>query len=261
MSDLAPNVENYLLGRGVLYFAQFNDEGIADKGELDLGNCSEFKLNLGTDKLAHYSKRSGLKTKDKEVVQQLNASGAFTIDEYSKENLCIALYGELVKLASTAGNVTGEQIAVQKGRWFKLQHRVVSNVVVTGYVANVDYRVDAITGRIYVIPTGHIEDGEELDIDYSYAQINYNTIQAFKKSSVRGYLRFIGDPGAGPAYEAEIWTCSLATNGDIPWLADDWGSINIDISIDKDQTGHPTNPFFHVIDLEADYGVLGTTTS
>ena len=252
---LAPDVSNYMLGRGILYFAQFDDNG-NQLGELDLGNCSSFALTLDTTKLAHYSARQGLRVKDKEVVTELNATGSFTMDEYSKENLCLALFGTTLQESQSTASVTDEAVTAYVDRWVKLANRSVSSVVVTDssgsttYVENTDYRIDATTGRLFILSSGSITDGQDILVDYSAAALTYDSIRAFTKSSVEGFLRFVGNNQSGPNYEAEIWKCSLSPNGDINFLAEEWGSIAMNLNIEKDETNHPNEPYFRLILVE-----------
>lgn len=261
----APNTENYFLGAGILYFAQFLATGVK-RGELDLGNCTDFKLNLTTEKLEHYNQRAGIAVKDKEVVKQLNANGSFTLDEYTKENLMLALYGDMAKLAQSSGSVSAEAISdIEQGRYYPLLHRNVSNVVVddgaTPFTVNVDYRVDAATGRIYIIPDGAIADDDTIYVDYDYSAVDYDMIRAFKQSKITGYLRFIGDPASGSAYECEVWKCSLSPNGDLSFLGNDaWGKLDFSLTIEKDET-HTDDPFFHVIERAANFGITESTTT
>ena len=86
-------------------------------------------------------------------------------DEFSKENLAMALFGDTATLSQTGAAVTNEAIAdVLQGRYYPLSKRQVSLVSVTGlggtptYVLNTDYKVDAVTGRIYIVEGGGIAD-------------------------------------------------------------------------------------------------------
>jgi hypothetical protein len=257
---LAPNTDNYILGRGVLYFDQFDTSG-NKTGELDLGNCVDFKLNLGVDQLEHFSMRTGLKVKDKTAVQQLNATGSFILDEYSKENLVLAFYGEEATLAQNAG-VGSKAITVKQGRYFDVGYRKITHVQISGAVEGTDFRVDNYTGRVFIVPgSSALADGASKTVTFDYDDVTYTTIRGFKKQEILGYMRFIGDPAVGPAYEAEIWKANLKPEGDIPFLSDDWGQINFTLTIEKDETNHANEPYFRVVARGEDYGTIVTTTT
>jgi len=89
--SLSPSVENYVLGRGVLSAAEWSGGAIGSY--VDMGNAPTFEVELTLETLEHFSSRSGLKTKDKEVVLQAGYNLNFTLDEKSATNLRLFLLG------------------------------------------------------------------------------------------------------------------------------------------------------------------------
>lgn len=85
----------YYLGKGILYFDRFDGAGLPT-GQFDLGNCSAFTLQPVVEKLDHYSSREGVRKKDKTVVLSAGLSVKFTLDEYDRDNLAMALFGTRV---------------------------------------------------------------------------------------------------------------------------------------------------------------------
>lgn len=79
------NTENYALGRGLLYAAEFS--GGAPGEYVEVGNCPRFELELTEEKLDHFDSRSGLKNKDRQVVIQTGYTVNFDLDEIAAENL------------------------------------------------------------------------------------------------------------------------------------------------------------------------------
>ena len=67
-----PSADNYVLGKGVVYFNMKDPITGLYTGERDLGNAPAFSLNVSTEKLEHYSSRGGLKAKDKQVILLLH---------------------------------------------------------------------------------------------------------------------------------------------------------------------------------------------
>lgn len=96
---LAHSTENYLYGKGRLYF---KPEG--DNGYYDLGNVPGFDINLELEKLEHYSSRSGTKEKDLDIVSQKKAKSAFSLEEYSPENLNLAFLGDGIQAGSQSAS-------------------------------------------------------------------------------------------------------------------------------------------------------------
>ncbi len=95
------------------------------------GNVAELKLALKTDVLEHYESQTGQRTLDHRMVKQKSATVTLTIEEFTKENLALALYGNHV--TGSGGTVTGEPVGgatpVVGDRYF-LAHPKVSSLVV-----------------------------------------------------------------------------------------------------------------------------------
>ena len=75
----------YTLGKGIMYIAEFS--GTSPGTYYDVGNCPSLTVEVTQEKLAHYSSRSGTKTKDKEVVIETGYTIQFQLDEESIRNL------------------------------------------------------------------------------------------------------------------------------------------------------------------------------
>ena len=60
------------------------------------GNVAELKLSLKTDVLEHYESQTGQRSLDHRMVKQKSATVNLTIEEFTKENLALALYGNHV---------------------------------------------------------------------------------------------------------------------------------------------------------------------
>lgn len=92
----SPSTQLYTLGRGVLYIAQW--DGDTPPGEddwEDVGDCQEFTVEVTEEKLEHFTRRSGTRTKDKVVVLESGYDLSFVLNESSVENLKRYLKGTL----------------------------------------------------------------------------------------------------------------------------------------------------------------------
>ena len=100
------------------------------------GNVAELKLSLKTDVLEHYESQTGQRTLDHRMVKQKSATVNLTIEEFTKENLALALYGNFV--VGATGTVTDEPVGgvnpLVGDRYF-LAHPKVSSLVVTDSAA------------------------------------------------------------------------------------------------------------------------------
>lgn len=94
------------------------------------GNVAELKLSLKTDVLEHYESQSGQRSLDHRMIKQKSATVTLTIEEFTKENLALALYGNYTTGAT--GTVTDEPLptVVAVGDRYPLAHPLVSTLVV-----------------------------------------------------------------------------------------------------------------------------------
>lgn len=91
----APNINNYYIGKGILSFKP-------DGGSFrDLGNVVEFEWTPEIEKLEHRSSREGVRTVDLTVVLEKKATVRIVMDEWSAENLALAMLGAVTQ--DTAG--------------------------------------------------------------------------------------------------------------------------------------------------------------
>lgn len=90
VTDLSPNVENYFVGAGIAKW-----KGILDLAYRDVGNVSKFEFTSNVTRLKHYSSRTGTRFKDRDVVTQLDATVALSMEELTAANLALALLGDV----------------------------------------------------------------------------------------------------------------------------------------------------------------------
>lgn len=159
---LSHNTDNYLYGKGRLYFKQENTNGF-----LDLGNVPEFTILPEVSKSDHYSSREGTKKKDKSVVMESKMSSDFKMEEYSAENLNIVFLGDGVTESSQLkGNLSGTAITVQEDLYQDLGKMNISSVKLShGAVTGGPFAkgetitggTSAATGKVGWVGSGFIE--------------------------------------------------------------------------------------------------------
>jgi len=252
MSEVV-NGQNILLGRGKLYFDRFNSSGVRT-GERFLGNCPTFEITPASEDIKKYSSADAAADLIASDVLRTTLGLRIVGDEFTKENLAMALFGDNSSIVQTGAAITNEAIAnVQQGCYYPLLYRQVSAVTVTGpagtpvYVLTDDYTVDAVSGRIYIVVGGGIADDADIEVDYTYATIDLPTVRGMNQTSVKGYLRFKGDPARGPQYECEIWRASVHSDGAIGFIADEYASFTLTGDIESDAANHPDDPHYRLI--------------
>jgi hypothetical protein len=168
--------------------------------------------------------------------------------EMKKEVLELAMLGGLGALNNGAGSVTNQAVtAVKQGYWYRtlsagVHKRNISAVSVTGpsgtptYVLNTDYKVDAVAGRIYIVPGGGIADAANIEFDFTYAADTDPFVTIGNATDLNGRLRFVGAPLAGPAMEVECWDVRLTADGPVEFIGDDYARVRFKGSVNFDST-------------------------
>ncbi len=90
------SIANYTVGKGIVSFKASGALTYAD-----MGNCTEFEFSPEIEKLDHYSSRAGVREKDKSVVIQKSGTLRLVLDEWTVENLKLAVLGSS---ATVSGN-------------------------------------------------------------------------------------------------------------------------------------------------------------
>lgn len=252
--SLAPNVENYTLGKGVVYFDRKDADGNST-GELDLGNAPAFTISRDGESLDHFSSREGIRKKDHSVDISVGFKLRFTLDEYSMDNLDIALQGDGVETVSQGAGTEDESLTARLDRWVPLTyHNVATGTVdithgATHFTLGTDFTVDYVTGRIFFYSTGTITEGEAVNAHYDYGATEYDTVNPGERTPVEGFLRFVGDPDVGPKHHLEVWRAKISLVGDLSMITNDWGTIEFEGEILEDEENHADYPFFKVTDI------------
>lgn len=253
MPGIDVNGDLLLLGKGKVYIDRLTAAG-ARTGEIFVGDCSAFEVTPTPEEIKHYSSATaGAPLMASDTVRTALAL-RIVGHEFDLENLARALYGNVGTLSQTGSAVAAEDIAsVQQGRYYELAYRDVSSVVVepdgggTPFVVTDDYLVDADEGRIYIVPGGGIADDDDIEVDYDYGTIALDVIRGMTETSVRCFIRYIGDPTRGPGQTVKIWKASVRADGALGFIGDEYAEWALTGDIESDATNHPTEPHYQVI--------------
>lgn len=118
---MAAGDNNYVVGRGRLYFDKFAPQTKVGTGELYFGNTPELSTTQSEDTLDHYSSEGGLRVKDASVSLQVDSSGSFQCDNINGDNLALWFRGTKSTTVQAAAASLAETFAgVKLGRWLQL---------------------------------------------------------------------------------------------------------------------------------------------
>jgi len=86
----SPSTDNYYVGKGKI---SFKADGAG--AFRDVGNVTELETTPNLTTLEHFSSREGVKKKDKEVVTEKKLTVRMVMDEWTADNLAMALLGDV----------------------------------------------------------------------------------------------------------------------------------------------------------------------
>jgi hypothetical protein len=213
------------------------------------GNVAELKLSLKTDVLEHYESQTGQRTLDHRMVKQKSATVNLTIEEFTKENLALALYGNHV--TATPGTVTEEPIGgatlVVGDRYFLAHPKVASLVVMDSsatpvtLVAGVDYTAEVDFGAIQLL---RLDDGGTPAVPYvaplkaSYSFGAVTDIGIFTQALPERYLRLEGlNTAQGNAKVlVELYRVAFDPLKEISFISDDYNKFELEGALLADAT-------------------------
>lgn len=163
MSIENTNLQALLLGTGRFYFcegAKTVTEALA-KGFLDFGNLKSVGIKTENEKIEHESASRGAVTIDKTVIRKAKLQYSLKADEWNKDNVSLAFYGEagsqIVQAAHSAA--AGDDLEFSVGnpsksdRWYDARIggaivRHVTTITMTGLTEGEDFELDKELGRI-----------------------------------------------------------------------------------------------------------------
>lgn len=246
-----------LLGRGKVYVDRLDASGVKT-GERFLGNCTTFEVGVTDDVLEKFSSASSTSDLVKRVNRQRTPEVQITLDEFSKENIALAMMGDVSAFTQSGATVTDEAVATtstKKGYYVQLggstPARHISSVTSvrsasggggTLYVAGTDYDVDLVRARLYIRPAGGIPDAGPIFVTYVKSAVTGTTrpyVQIGKSATIECFVRFVGDPASGPTKEVELWKVAFQPDGVLGLISEEFGSFALTGAVQADETNHP----------------------
>ncbi|MDH5509563.1 MAG: hypothetical protein OEZ32_04330 [Nitrospinota bacterium] len=180
----------YYRGRGEVSVAPYDGSA----GLRMIGNCKEVKFSMEENKtsLPDYMNAGGGKLASSSVITGVMIS--IVMNDRTAKNLALAMRGSATAVA--AGSATDEAHKGYHGDEIVMDtHITPTSIVVkdssgtTTYTLDTDYTVDE-KGKITILPTGTIADGEDLKISYSYAA--HNQVAALTQAAQEYKFVFVG---------------------------------------------------------------------
>lgn len=236
--------DNYVLGRGTLYFEPFAPGTYVGDGEQYFGNTPSLVFKTQRVTRARQGSENGrLVTLDSLLISE-GASGEFSTDNI-KAHLLAWWYGAEASGIAAPQAAIVSTITVKRGRYYQLGvteenpmgRRNLSNAVVVrqGEVTPIaeagNFSLSEADGRIYITPTSTIADGTTIVV----SAVGTTSEVIYKPSGkiVTGALRFSGDTAYGVGNDYYFPLVELSAAADIAAKGDVFQEIRFTFNARK----------------------------
>lgn len=270
-----PSSQNYEIGRGRLLLDLFDTSGNPSGHYLDVGNVSAFTLSAEEESLEHQSSLEGLATVDLAVTLSKKLTGAFTLEEITKENQEIFFSADLSTIVQSAKTDQTADLTIPAsgvGRWYKLYDNGSGTALwlnnagvpvfqITGtpdlqpagggtpYILGTDYEVDTDFGMIRLLTTGALSGGITVgDLKLSFAAHTYDKVRMLNRTVTRARLVFLHeDAYAGKKKMLRLHRIKLAASGDAAMIGDEWSQLGFEFTVESDSAFDANAPYGEIV--------------
>lgn len=264
-----PSSENLKLGAGELFFQRHDDDGVPVGGFVHMGNVETLELTTTDDILIKKSSMSRARPTYRKVTRSRDVILRAVADEFSPENLALALMGDVVYATDTAdpvvaqvlfANVPAATLGAALGNQYfhvgALNINTVSMDLGAAALDADDFEVhSAPMGIIRIKPTSAtVTNGaDDLTIDYTPAAISgvvSPVIRGGTKSEIHGSVFFREDNSAGYNHLLRAWKVSSTPDGAIGFISEEFGQFALNWTVEDDSTGvyggTAADPLYHI---------------
>jgi hypothetical protein len=265
MATNTPSPDNVMFGRGKIMFAA-HASGAHVNQYTHLGNCKTFSVGVAPETVSMVNYMTETSAVYKKVVKSISIPIKITGFEFSSGVNKLLFMGDQTSYVQTANTITGETIATAamtglKGKFYNtLMRNISAPILLQGastLVSGTDYTIeDAFRGVIKILSTGAtVADGTALLLTYVHAAITgtgLTKIRGAVNTSVEGRLQFLPDNTTGPDNEVVVWNASIAPDGDIGFISDDFAEWNLNGEAQDDSAaaygGSTGSPYFELLE-------------
>jgi hypothetical protein len=242
------------LGKGSLLLDTLTSDG--DHQGFDfMGNATAITLSADVTKAQLFSSTERSAPLIAEAVTRIAYTLTATLSEYTLNNLKKFLLGtsneKLQALQNGATkNFDGDLVA--PGKYLDLEARQVTNVSIQAdgsiaLVAGTDYQLYADAGLIGILAGGAVEVGMDLVVTYDIPAKTIDQIRLARDAAPICHLLYLADDanqdGDAARDRLEIWRCSVAPEGELNVISDEFGSFQLTMGVLSDAANHPNDPF------------------
>lgn len=226
---------DYVVGKGRLYFDRFPENARVGAGLRYLGNTPALTVSRSATVLDHYDSDAGIKQKDDSIDIQTDAAGKFQCDNITGDNLALFFGGDASKVVQTASaSALTETITATRDSYFRVG-RTVENPAGLRSLADFtatagttaldedDFEFNPNTGLLYIKPTSTAVPGTGAELTLSYKTTASSNIQVVERgTAIYGELYFESDNPRGRNRDF-LWPyVKLTADGEMALKGDTW---------------------------------------
>jgi hypothetical protein len=257
------NGENVKLGKGSLFLAPLNADG-SHRGFERVGNVSSMSLNSETQQAEIFSSTQAAAPLLKRNTTRTAYGLSATCNEFTIENLRKWLQGETAsKVQAALAAQTFTQENVRAGALVDTGKRRLTAVTLfrdgtIELVENVDYIASHEFGAYQLIKPadgGAVIDGDDVTVQFDQPALTITQVRIAKQAAPECALLFLSDDantdGAAHHDRLECWKVSLAPEGELNLISDEYGSFQLTMAVQDDSSNHPADPYGTLDRIEA----------
>jgi hypothetical protein len=244
------NGQNLKLGKGSLMLAKIVN-GV-ENGFDFAGNCSAISLSAETQVAEKYGSTTSAAPLIGRSTTRVGYIMTVTLDEFDRNMLAYWLLGQdATKNQTLQAGATVSHDNVVKGRYYEIGARRVTAVSVTRgsdtLVLNTDYTLNSEFGVIGLMKSGSIVDGDDIVITYSRPALTIKQIRIAKEAAPLVHMVYMSDDsntdGNAAKDRLEVWRASIAPEGELNLISDEYGSYQLTMAVLSDSENHPADEF------------------
>lgn len=246
--------KNAKLGKGSLLLDSLTSVG-AHTGFDFMDNVSNLVLSAEVTKAQLFSSTQRSAPLLAESVTRIAYTLTGTFTGFVLNNLKKFLLGEdNTKLQAVGTNITANFTGAQvvPGRYLDVGARQITGVVVTRdgtevLVADTDYIVYSEFGLILIRKDAGVVAGDDIEVEFDRPALTIDQVRIGKDAAPICHLLFLSDDanqdGVSARDRLELWRVSIAPEGDLPLVSDEYATYQISMSVLSDASNHPNDPF------------------
>lgn len=242
------------LGKGSLLLDTLTSAG-AHTGFDFMGNVSALTMAADVTKAQLFSSTERSAPLIAEAVTRIAYNLTATLNEFTLNNLRKFLLGTDNVKNQALGVAVTESFSgaeVVPGRYLDTGARQITNVVVTRdgtdiLVVDEDYIVYSEFGLVKLVEGGAVQSGDDVEIEFNRPALVIDQVRIARNSAPICHLLYIADDANQDADGArdrlEIWRVSVAPEGELNVISDEFGSFQLSMGVLSDAANHPNDPF------------------